>query len=92
MGLLGHRFSKFLLRYAGWQDEPRVLDGLGQFNERNVVVERIRFVLVVGHYSFHFMNSFSALFLQGVKLSWENIVNGVIQKHTKNTTMLPESC
>lgn len=80
MGLLVHRFGEFLLRYAGRQDILGVLDGLGQFNERDVVVVGVRSVLVVGHYSLHFMDSFIAIIHQHVKLAWKNAIDGVIWK------------
>lgn len=87
MGSLVHRFGEFLLRYASRQDILGVLDGLGQFNECNVVVEGVWSVVVVGHNSLHFIDSFIAVIHQHVKLAWRNVIDGVIWKDTNQPTM-----
>lgn len=76
MGSLVHRFGEFMLRYASRQDILGVLDGRGQFNERDVVVVGVRSVLVVGHDSLHFIDSFIAVIHQHVELAWRNVIDG----------------
>lgn len=81
MGSLVHRFGEFLLRYAGRQDKLGVVDGRGQLNERDVVVKGVRSVVVVDNDRLHFVDSFTALIHQHVKLTWKNVIEGGICKY-----------
>lgn len=65
-----HLFSKFLLRNAGWHNEPAEFDGCGYFDECNVIVVGVCLVPSVGEDRVHNMVSFSALIYQPVKFTW----------------------
>lgn len=68
-GLKFHLFCKFWLREACWQDVSAELYGRPQFDECDVVVIGVLFVFIVGDDSFHFVQSFIAIFLQRIKFT-----------------------